>query len=73
MNVSFAVLADSKTKLYTSVSVFLFGSLSLAVPSGYSLGAVLFLLGGLALPVLKPGLSLSPRHGSVAQYLTFGQ
>lgn len=62
---SFTILAGSKTKLYTSVSVFLFGSLSLVVPSGYSLGAVLLLLGGLALPLLRPGLSLNRQDGSV--------
>lgn len=31
---------------YSSVSVFLFGALSLVVPSGYSVGAALLLLGG---------------------------
>lgn len=62
---SFTVLAGSKAKLYTSVSVFLFGSLSLVVPSGYSLGGVLLLLGGLALPLLRPGLSLNRQDGSV--------
>lgn len=35
-------------QLYTSVAVFLLGALSLVVPSGYSVGAVLLLLGGLA-------------------------
>ncbi|WP_249979300.1 O-antigen ligase family protein [Vreelandella olivaria] len=38
-------------QLYTCVAVFLFGALSLVVPSGYSLGAVLLLLGGLGLIV----------------------
>ncbi|MBE0404484.1 O-antigen ligase family protein [Halomonas sp. FME16] len=37
----------------------MFGALSLVVPSGYSIGALLLLLGGLALPLLRPGLSLS--------------
>lgn len=52
------VLAGSKVRLYTSLSVWLFGSLSLVVPSGYSLGALLLLLGGVLLPFLRPSLPL---------------
>lgn len=55
------LFAPSKSVIYTSVSVFLLGALSLVVPSGYSLGAVLLLLGGVALPLLRPGLTLTRR------------
>ncbi|MGP9571123.1 O-antigen ligase [Halomonas sp. JB37] len=36
-------------EFYTSVAVFLFGAIALVIPSGYSVGAVLLLLGGLGL------------------------
>lgn len=39
--------ADPSTSLYTSLSVFLLGAIALVVPSGYSIGAVLLLLGGI--------------------------
>jgi O-antigen ligase len=57
--VSSSVLENSNVRLYTSGSALLFGSLSLVAPSGYSLGAVLLLLGGLSLPLIRPSLSLN--------------
>lgn len=43
---------------YTSIAVFLFSALSLVIASGFSLGAVLLLLGSLAL--LRPGARRVP-------------
>ncbi|CEP36891.1 Lipid A core-O-antigen ligase [Halomonas sp. R57-5] len=57
----FTILEDSKSIFYASASVFIFGALSLVVPSGYSFGAVLLLIGGLALPLLRPQFFISRR------------
>ncbi len=46
---------------YTSLSVFLFGAISLIVPSGYSLGAAMLLLGSSVMLVKRPGLGLDRR------------
>ncbi|GHE19708.1 O-antigen ligase family protein [Halomonas urumqiensis] len=43
---------------YTSFAAFLLGALALVVPSGYSLGAVLLLLGSFWLLIQRPALSL---------------
>lgn len=51
----------SPIRLYTSLSVFLFGAISLIVPSGYSLGAVMLLLGSAVLLVKRPSLRLDRR------------
>ena len=50
---------------YTSLSVFLFGAIALIVPSGYSLGAVMLLLGSVVLLVKRPALGLERRDGAV--------
>tara|TARA_R110002012_G_scaffold160502_3_gene322403 strand:- start:3696 stop:4913 length:1218 start_codon:yes stop_codon:yes gene_type:complete len=47
--------------LYTSLAVFLLGAIALVVPSGYSLGAVMLLLGSIALLFQRPTLGLSRR------------
>ncbi|WP_235041849.1 O-antigen ligase family protein [Vreelandella profundi] len=39
----------SKLSWFTNVAVFLFGAIALVIPSGYSVGAALLLLGGLGL------------------------
>lgn len=49
MNSRFLNVPSDFPRLYTSLAVFLFGACSLIIPSGYSLGAVLLLLGGLGL------------------------
>lgn len=43
---------------YTGVSVFLLGALSLVVPSGYSIGSVMLLLGSMVLLWRRPRLGL---------------
>lgn len=48
-------------RLYTSLSVFLLGAIALVVPSGYSLGAVMLLLGSIALLIKRPTLGLNRR------------
>jgi O-antigen ligase len=49
--------------LYTSAAVFLFSAIALAIPSGFSFGAVLLLAGSVALPWkrIKPGLKMADR------------
>ncbi|MCE8014249.1 O-antigen ligase family protein [Halomonas daqingensis] len=44
---------------YTSLAVFLLGAIALVVPSGYSIGAVLLLLGSAWLLVSRPALALN--------------
>lgn len=48
---------------YTSFAVFLLGAMALIVPSGYSLGAVLLLLGSAWLLVVRPRLGLTRQDG----------
>lgn len=43
---------------YTSLSVFLLGAIALIVPSGYSVGAVLLLMGSITLLIKQPALGL---------------
>lgn len=52
-------LQDSPFRLYTSLAVFLLGAIALVVPSGYSVGAVLLLLGSVWLLVVRPALGLT--------------
>lgn len=63
-------------RYYTSFSVFLLGSLSLIVPSGYSIGSALLLLGAIALVVRRPRLHLSRQDwlviGAMAAYALVG-
>lgn len=47
--------------LYTSLAVLLLGAIALVVPSGYSLGAVMLLLGSAVLLVKRPPIGLQ-RH-----------
>jgi O-antigen ligase len=44
---------------YTSLAVFLLGAIALVVPSGYSVGAVMLLLGSAVLLAKRPGLYLT--------------
>ena len=46
-------------RLYTSLAVFLLSAIALIVPSGYSLGAVMLLLGSVVLLVKQPTLELN--------------
>ncbi|MFB9867346.1 O-antigen ligase family protein [Vreelandella sulfidaeris] len=48
-------------RLYTSLAVFLLGAIALIVPSGYSVGAVMLLLGSIALLYKRPALGLNRR------------
>lgn len=50
---------------FTSLAVFLLGTFALVVPSGYSIGAVLLLLGSMWLLVSRPALSLNRQDGLV--------
>lgn len=52
-------VAESPLRLYTSLAVFLLGAMALVVPSGYSLGAVMLLLGSAVLLVKRPVLGLT--------------
>jgi len=45
-------------RLYTSLAVFLLSAIALIVPSGYSLGAVMLLLGSIVLLIKQPTLGL---------------
>ncbi len=45
-------------RVYTSLAVFLLGAIALIVPSGYSLGAVMLLLGSVLLLFTQPVLGL---------------
>ncbi len=51
----------SQIRYYTSLAVFLFSAISLIVPSGYSLGAVMLLLGSPVLLIKRPALGLDRR------------
>lgn len=46
---------------YTSLSVLLLGALALVVPTGYSIGAALLLLGSAVLLVTRPALRMTRR------------
>ena len=60
---------------YTSLAVLLFGAMSLVVPSGYSAGAVMLLLGSAVLLVKRPALGLARQDwlvmGAMAGYAVF--
>ncbi len=56
---------QSSMGLYTSLAVFLLGAVALVVPSGYSLGAVMLLLGSFVLLVRRPELRLEKRDAWV--------
>ncbi|WFE72457.1 O-antigen ligase [Halomonas sp. M1] len=46
-------------RLYNSVAVFLLGTFALIIPSGYSLGSAMLLIGSLVLLVKRPAMNLS--------------
>lgn len=48
---------------YTSVAVFLLGAIALIIPSGYSVGAALLVLGSVGLIVQRPPLNLDRQDG----------
>ena len=48
-------------RLYTSLSVFLLSAIALIVPSGYSVGAVMLLLGSIILLIKRPPLGMIRR------------
>lgn len=54
---------------FVSVCVFLFYALTLSIPSGYSYGSSLLLLGSLALLVRRPGWQLSGEDKAIAYTL----
>ena len=56
---------SSPLSIYTSLSVFLFCSIALVVPSGYSLGALMLLLGSVVLLIKRPALALSRQDALV--------
>ncbi|MWJ27644.1 ligase [Halomonas sp. ZH2S] len=63
-------------RLYTSLAVFLLSAIALIVPSGYSLGAVMLLLGSVVLLVKRPALGLSRQDwlvmAALAAYAAIG-
>nr|WP_298249019.1 O-antigen ligase family protein [uncultured Halomonas sp.] len=55
---------------YTGLAVFLLGAIALVVPSGYSLGAVMLLLGSTVLLIKRPTLGLDRRDLAIMTALT---
>ncbi|WP_306766922.1 O-antigen ligase family protein [Halomonas marinisediminis] len=60
----------SYLQLYTGLAVFLLGAIALVVPSGYSLGAVMLLLGSVVLVIKRPSLGLDRRDLAIMAALT---
>ncbi len=58
---SFGSVRDLWLRYYTSMAVWLLGALALVVPTGYSIGAALLLLGSAVLLVTRPALGLTHR------------
>ncbi|SDN56277.1 O-antigen ligase family protein [Vreelandella arcis] len=56
---------SSPLSIYTSLSAFLLCAIALVVPSGYSLGAVMLLLGSVVLLVKRPALGLNRQDALV--------
>lgn len=54
---------------YSSIAVFLFGALTLVVPSGYSIGAGLLLIASFSLLVLRPKLNLGTEDKQIMAVL----
>ncbi|RUR42371.1 O-antigen ligase family protein [Vreelandella populi] len=52
---------NKSIRVYIALSVFFMGSVALVVPSGYSVGPLLLLLGSASLLLLKPNFTLSNR------------
>lgn len=61
----FIALHSDVPQLYTGIAIFLFGAISLVVPSGYSLGAMLLLFGGLGLIATKRIPHLTKNDGLI--------
>src|SRR5690554_5805954 len=61
--VSFSAADFAPMQHYTGLAVFLLGAIALIVPSGYSLGAVMLLLGSAWLLVARPRLGLTRQDG----------
>lgn len=76
MTHSLTSAASSPLRLYTSVAVFLLGAIALIVPSGYSLGAVMLLLGSAVLLFKRPALGLTRQDwlviAALAAYTAIG-
>ncbi|SEM13990.1 O-antigen ligase [Halomonas daqiaonensis] len=76
MTHSLPAAAGSPLRLYTSLAVFLLGAIALVVPSGYSLGAVMLLLGSAVLLVKRPLLGLTRQDwwviAALAAYTAIG-
>lgn len=62
---------NQEHSLYTSIAVFLLGSIALIVTSGYSVGAALLLIGGLYTVITARPLSLSKQDWLVIGTLVF--
>ena len=56
---------------YTSVAVLLLGAIALIVPSGYSVGAGLLLLGAFALPFIRTNVRFDRQDWWVIGVLAF--
>lgn len=56
---SFSRPVSTPLSLYTSLAAFVLCAIALVVPSGYSLGALMLLLGSVALLIKRPALGLS--------------
>ncbi len=54
---------------YTSLAVFLLGAIALVIPSGYSVGAAMLLLGSLVLLAKRPGLTLDRQEWAIIAVL----
>lgn len=61
MTFSSSIETLTPMRLYTSLSVFLLGAIALIVPSGYSVGAVMLLLGSIILLIKRPPLGVTRR------------
>lgn len=68
---SSAPLPFSLLRMYTSVAVLLLGAIALVVPSGYSVGAVLLLLGTFALPFIRTNVRFGRQDWWVIGALAF--
>lgn len=62
---SVSLPVSTSLSLYTSLAAFLLCAISLVVPSGYSLGAVMLLLGSVVLLIKRPALGLNRQDALV--------
>lgn len=61
----------SLLRMYTSLAVLLLGAIALIVPSGYSVGAVLLLLGTFVLPFIRTSVRFGRQDWWVIGVLAF--